>query len=359
MSAVRRVGLLFGGRSAEHEVSLVSARAVAAAVAQSALECVPLAVDTDGCWLPPERSREILEGDAKRVEARRDPDGARLAAVPGGGGLLLVDPAAGSRPVQLDVVFPLIHGWGGEDGRLQGLLELAGLPYVGSGVAASAVGMDKVLSKKLLQAEGIDVCPWLAFGHEAYCDGTARAHERILSELGFPVFVKPANGGSSLGISRVTTADGLPAAMKLAFDHDQQVVVERGIDAREIECAVLGNERPEASGLGEIIPAGEFYDYASKYEDPTSRLCIPAQVDAALEMRMRDVAVAGYRAHDLRGFARVDFLVERGTDRIFLSEVNTLPGFTSISMFPKLWEARGLSFPRLVERLVELALPRG
>jgi len=352
-----RMGLLFGGRSVEHEVSVISARGVAGAVGETELQCVPLGVTRVGQWLSPEVSQRILDSSAARVEAPADDTATdRVVVDPGGGGLLLARAGSALAPVELDVIFPLIHGWGGEDGRLQGLLELAGVPYVGADVLGSADGMDKVTSKKLFEAHGLPVGPWLAFGRAAYERDAGPVHREIAEALGFPVFVKPSNGGSSLGVTKVDSAAELDTAMRSGFDHDAEVVIEKAIDAREIECAVLGNEQPECSCPGEIIPSREFYDYAAKYIDGTSELKIPAPVEPETAERLRELACAAFRALKLRGFARVDFLVERVGGRIFLNEANTLPGFTPISMFPKLWEASGLTYPKLIERLVTLAL---
>ena len=246
----------------------------------------------------------------------------------------------------------MIHGWGGEDGRLQGALELAAIPYVGAGVLGSAAGMDKVTAKLLFEARGLPVAPWLPFSLDE------RAEQRMLAELGLPLFIKPANGGSSVGITRVAAEKNLSAAIDVALECDSKGLAERALDAREIECAVLGNAEPQASALGEIIPSGEFYDYEAKYLDDSSELRIPAELDEKCAERAKELAVEAYRALDLCGFARVDFLLERPTGELFLNEVNTLPGFTPISMFPKLWEVSGLPYPRLIERLVELARER-
>jgi D-alanine-D-alanine ligase len=354
MSAVRHVGLIFGGRSVEHEVSVISARGVAAALRQSRLTCVPLAVTTEGLWLAPDPSRRILDGSAPRVEADRDDD--LLALDPGGNALLRCRPGKPSERVELDVVFPLIHGWGGEDGRLQAALDLARIPFVGSGVTGSAVGMDKTISKVLLEASGLAVGPWLGVSDTERRADPLAVRDMVERRLGYPVFVKPCNGGSSVGISKVSGEGGLQSALDLAFDHDREVVIERAIDAREIECAVLGNDSPEASVLGEIIPSGEFYDYAAKYVDDSSELLIPADLEAALADRIRGLSITAFKALKLRGFARVDFLLDRETGQPYINEANTLPGFTPISMFPKLWEASGLSYMALVERLVGLAL---
>jgi D-alanine-D-alanine ligase len=354
-----RVGLLFGGRSVEHEVSLTSARGVARAFAATRCDCVPLGVTAEGRWLSPALSRAILAGDGARVEvARGRDDGRHLVFDPSYGGLVEIGEGAGPAPVALDVAFPLIHGHGGEDGRLQGALDLIGLPYVGSGVLASAAGMDKAHARTLFEARGLPVCPWRVYRRGLYAADPAAVERDVAGELGFPVFVKPSNGGSSVGVSRVDGPTGLREALGLAFAHDREAVVEQGLDAREIECAVLGNDAPEASGLGEIVPSREFYDYAAKYLDGTSQLLIPAPLDGATTEAVRTLALAAYRALGLRGLARVDFLLERSSARIWLNEVNTLPGFTPISMFPKLWEHAGIGYGRLVERLVELALER-
>jgi len=353
----RRVGLMFGGRSVEHEISVVSARGVAAAIASSPqLECVPIAVTADGSWLDPEASEKILAGDTRCV-VQPDTDAGCVSVLPGAGLWRKRAAGAGER-LPIDVLFPLIHGWGGEDGRLQGALELAGVPYVGAGVGGSAVAMDKVFARRLFAERGLPVCDWLALERHELLGDIPGVVARIESELGLPVFVKPANGGSSVGISRVDGVGGLPTALQTAFDCDTKVIVEQGIDAREIECAVLGNERAEASVLGEIIPSREFYDYEAKYEDDTSELIIPADLEPEVSKTIRAHALSAFDCLSLSGLARVDFLIDRSNGQVHLNEVNTLPGFTSISMFPKLWEATGLPYPSLVERLVDLALQR-
>ena len=286
-----RVGLIFGGRSVEHEVSLTSARGVARAMRETDLVCVPIGVTAEGRWLSPELSQSVLDGDATRVAPAADEDdGDRLVIDPGGRGLHRLSIDRTTRPVEIDVMFPLVHGWGGEDGRLQGALDLASLPCVGAGVLGSADGMDKAVAKSLLERNDIPVTPWLLATRREFAADPRRLVERILAKLPLPLFVKPSNGGSSVGISKVTEAGRLPAALEAAFEHDRRVVVEEGIDAREIECAVLGNDRPEASGLGEILPSGEFYDYRAKYIDDRSRLIIPAEIDAARYEQLREQA---------------------------------------------------------------------
>jgi len=350
---------MFGGRSVEHEVSVVSARGVAAAMRETDLECVPIGVTGDGRWLSPELSARVLEGPAPRVDAgARDDGGERLCVDPGGGGLVRLSRGEAVEPLAIDVLFPLVHGWGGEDGRLQGALDLAGLPCVGAGVFGSVVGMDKHVAKQLCAAAGIDVVPWQLVTSDDWRQDASGAAARIDGTLTYPLFVKPSNGGSSVGITKVADPSRLAEALEVALAHDRRVVVEVGVDAREIECAVLGNDTPEASGLGEIVPSGEFYDYDAKYVDGTSELEIPARLDGELTETIRAQAIAAFRTLDLAGFARVDFLLDRLEGRPFLNEVNALPGFTPISMFPKLWEAAGLSYPDLVVRLVGLALER-
>jgi D-alanine-D-alanine ligase len=351
-----RVGLLFGGASVEHEVSLVSARGVAGAIDPEKFETIALGITSDGRWLPPEDSARVLASDASRVEA--GDGGARLVVDPGFGGVLRLAPGSEAEPVPLDVVFSVVHGWGGEDGRIQGLLELAGVPCVGAGVLGSAVAMDKQVAKALFERRGLPVGPWRSLLRGQWTRDRRGEAERLVAALGLPLFVKPANGGSSVGISKVRAEADLPAAMDLAFSHDRKVVIERGLNAREVECAVLGNDAPEASVLGEILPSGEFYDYASKYEDGTSKLLIPAPLDPGPSREIRDLAIRAFAALDLAGMARVDFFVEKETGHAFLNEANTLPGFTPISMYPKLWEATGVSYRELLTRLIELARER-
>ncbi len=358
MSGRTRVGLLFGGRSVEHEVSVVSARGVAASLDAERFEMVPLGICGDGRWLPPVESARILASDRQRVEAPAHAT-ERCVADPGSGGLLRVGGRSAPETIRLDVVFSVAHGWGGEDGRIQGLLDLAGIPCVGAGVLGSAVGMDKQISKALFQERGLPVAPWRALRRDEWRRDRAGAERGLVEALGLPMFAKPANGGSSVGISKVHTADELPAALQVAFAHDHKVVVEKGLDVREIECAVLGNERPEASIAGEIIPSREFYDYAAKYEDATSKLVIPAAIDGKTTETIRALALEAFRALDLAGMARVDFFLEKGAGgRIFLNEVNTLPGFTPISMYPKLWDATGVPYRELLTRLIDLARER-
>lgn len=354
-----RVGIIFGGRSVEHDVSLVSARSVLSVLDPSRYEVVPIGVTRQGQWLTSRDVRRMLDDGVKRETG----DHAALLADPSVGGLVRL--GDDGRPVRggasseaLDVVFPLIHGGYGEDGKLQGLLEMADLPYVGSGVLGSAIGMDKEVGKRLFAAAGIPVVPSLLVRAHAWVRGSASLLDSIEREIGYPCFVKPSGQGSSVGVSRARHAHEAREAVEEALSFDDKVLVEQAIDAREIEVAVLGNDDPQASVAGEIVTSHEFYDYEAKYHDDATRLVIPAEIPAALSERLRALALAGFRALELAGMARVDFLVDRSTLDPYLNEVNTLPGFTPVSMYPKLWEATGLSYPRLVDRLIELALER-
>lgn len=359
MSAARdrlRLAIVFGGASVEHRVSVRSAMAVLAALDRDRFEALPFGVTQDGTWLRPVESEALLTQIAEGAPEC-------VSGVSGEG--LLARPQTLEALATADVVFPLIHGSGGEDGTLQGLLELAGLPYVGAGVAASAIGMDKDLMKTLLARTGIPLVPYRLVTREAWSDDSESV-VRTLAELPYPLFVKPANGGSSVGITKVTTREDIDEAIVEALRHDRKVLVEQGVAGREIECAVLGNAAPEASPLGEIRYAREFYDYAAKYEDPGTELIVPADVPASTVERVQAMARAAFLAIDCAGMARVDFFVaedEEGSEggaeaAVWLSEINTIPGFTSMSMFPRLWEQAGLAFPALIERLVDLALER-
>ena len=354
----RRVGLLFGGRTPEHEVSLVSARGVWSGFDRTTIDPVLIASDLDGAWLSEARSLRILEDGVACVDAESgDDDGVRILADPGGG-LVRRDADGRLAPFVVDAILSVVHGWGGEDGRVQGLLDLARVPYVGTGVAGSATAMDKALARSVVEASGMPLAPWAMVREVDWLDDRDGVGASVLERLGFLVFVKPANGGSSVGIRRVARADELDGAFEHAFTYDRRVVIEQAVDAREIEVAVLGNETPEASVPGEIVPGAEFYTYEDKYVDGTARLLIPAPLEPEQQAEVRQLALDAFRALDLAGMARVDFLLERGSGRLLFSEANTLPGFTPISMFSKLWEASGVPYARLLERLVDLAIER-
>ena len=338
----RKVVVLYGGRSVEREVSRVSARTIVAALDRSKYDVIPLAVGEDGRFLSAADSAKLLaEGPVPERIRRAEPES--QAVVP-----LEISPG------RADVVFPIIHGTTGEDGTLQGFLDFLGIPYVGAGVTGSAIGMDKAVFKSLLAGAGI---PTPRFVVVRSSESRSGARERV-SGLPLPLFVKPATGGSSVGVGKVKVLDALDDALTEAFRYDDRALVEEGIDARELECAVLGDEEPRASVPGEIVPGHEFYDYDDKYRDDKAKLLIPAPVSEAVSAEIRRLAVESFRLCGISGMARVDFFLERGTDRVLVNELNTLPGFTAISMYPKLWEASGVPLPALLDELIRLALDR-
>jgi D-alanine-D-alanine ligase len=335
-----RAALLFGGRSAEHEVSILSARSVAEAAADR-VEFVPIFVTKNGHFTDPKTSASVLSAQGTGHSA---PDGFSFESW--------------IREAGVDIVFPLIHGTGGEDGALQGYLETLGVPYVGSGVTASAVGMDKHHMKQAFAAAKLPMVDHVAVTDVDWKNERERVTRSVVNTMRLPYFVKPANSGSSVGVTKVKTDRDLPAAIEFAFRFDEKVLVERGIDAREIEVAVLGNEQPEASVAGEIVAGRDFYDYEDKYLENRSQLVIPAKLTKEKSDEFRKLAVTAFKAIGAAGFARVDFFLERGTNRLYVNEINTIPGFTSISMYPKLWEATELKYARLIERLLELGIER-
>jgi D-alanine--D-alanine ligase len=347
-----RVLLLFGGRSAEHDVSRVTAVAVAGALDPQRYEVVPVAITTAGHWLVADAARAAIEGGPAAL-----PDAFEVAGPPAGGLGALVGSSSPSAALDVDVVFPLLHGPYGEDGTVQGLFELAGLPYVGSGVLGSAVAMDKIMMKRAFQARGLPIARWLPFRDGADLGAFMSTVE---TELGFPCFVKPANLGSSVGVSKAADRGALEGACELALGFDEWIVVEEAIDGREIEVAVLGDDPAVASVPGEIVPGDDFYSYADKYEHDAAQLLVPAPLRDDQRTEAQALAVAAFEACRCEAMARVDlFLEEDGPARGFLvNEVNTIPGFTPISMYPRLWEASGLPYPELLDRLIELAFAR-
>jgi D-alanine-D-alanine ligase len=347
--AKQRIGLLFGGKSGEHEVSVVSAQGVLGAIDTVRFEPVPFAITKDGVWLTPDESREALRGltPGRYLEVPRLSDTS-----------LLRRPEVLAALSEVDVAFPLMHGPFGEDGSIQGLLQVAGVPYIGAGVAASAIGLDKQMQKAIWKQAGLPVVPHLTVTRRDWSEGADEVRSRIESCLGYPSFVKPANGGSSVGITKLRSREDLGEGMAAALDYDRKALVEKAMVAHEIECAVLGNDDPQASPLGEIIPRREFYDYEAKYLDDGTEYAIPPRIPAEHHDAIREMAIAAYKAIGCEGMARVDFFVDDEAV-IYLNEINTIPGFTPISMYPKLWEAAGLSYTELISRLVELALERG
>lgn len=333
-----RVAVLFGGRSSEHEVSVRSAASVITALDASRYVAIPVAIERSGRWLDAARSAEVLPGEAA---GRCSPGCVRIHHEPG-------------RSKGFDVVFPALHGPYGEDGRLQGLLDLAAVPYVGSGVLGSACGMDKDIAKRVLRDQAIP-----SLDHVAVLGADRdRPIGEIEDRIGYPAFVKPANLGSSVGIRRVTGRADLARALAYAGEFDRKVIVEPGVDAREIECGVLGLEDARASVPGEIVTHGGFYDYETKYLAGTAELHVPASLPPRTERAVREMAVRAFHALGCAGLARVDFFLENATGRLLVNEVNTMPGFTSISMYPKMWEATGVPYPDLLERLIDCALAR-
>ena len=335
-----KVVLLFGGRSAEHDVSILSARSITA-VAVTKVEFIPMCIARDGRFMTPERSARVLAGEDKSLTGDAD-----------------FSFELWSRAADAALYFPLIHGANGEDGALQGYLEILGLPYVGSGVTASAVAMDKIHMKQAFAAAKLPMVDFVPVHENDWRRERERVTRAIVNALRLPYFVKPANGGSSVGVTKVKNDRDLDAAVVHALRFDEKVLIERGIDARELEVSVLGNESPLTSVPGEIAVGREFYDYEDKYVESKSSLIIPAKLAKDKADELRRHAVTAFKAVNASGFARVDFFMERGTNRLYVNEINTIPGFTAISMYPKLWEATEMKYPRLVERLIELGAER-
>jgi len=381
-----RVGILFGGRSGEHEVSLLSAASVLNAIDKEKYDVVPIGITKGGRWLTAEYAEYLLTGklvlEPRNLRAG-DPDTTSPAAVLARGESVVVPPEpvhrhtglvpfqtdaslmrrASDRAINVDVIFPVLHGTFGEDGTIQGLLELADIPYVGAGVLGSAAGMDKDIMKSLFIAAGIPIVKHVTILRAAWESDPKKVQKLVESKLIYPVFVKPANLGSSVGISKAHNRKELGPAIEEAAKFDRKIVIEQGVGgkkekAREIECSVLGNDEPSASVPGEIVPGKEFYDYTAKYVDEGSQLIIPAKLTNAETKKVQQLAVAAFQAVDCSGLARVDFLMDPKTRKIYLNEINTMPGFTSISMYPKLWAASGLEYADLIDRLIQLGIER-
>jgi D-alanine-D-alanine ligase len=382
-----RVGILFGGRSGEHEVSLLSAASVFNAIDKNKYEVVPIGITKEGRWLTAADAERLLQGksaDTLPAQLRAgDPEATPGAAVLAAGQAVVVPPEpqrpggslapfqtdaalarrASDRAINVDIIFPVLHGTFGEDGTIQGLLELADIPYVGAGVLGSAAGMDKDVMKSLFRSAGLPIVKHVTALRGDWEAEPKRVQKLVESKLKYPVFVKPANLGSSVGISKAHDRKELGPAITEAAKFDRKIVIEEGVGgkkqkAREIECSVLGNDQPEASVPGEIVPGKEFYDYTAKYLDEGSELIIPAKLSKAETRKVQQLAVSAFKAVDCSGLARVDFLMDPKNRRIYLNEINTMPGFTSISMYPKLWAASGLGYPELIERLIRLGQER-
>jgi D-alanine-D-alanine ligase len=380
-----RVGILFGGRSGEHEVSLLSAASVLQAIDKDKYEVVPIGITKDGRWLTAGEAENLLQGklilEPRHLRAG-DPETTEAAAVLARGESVVVPPEpvhrqsglvpfqtdaltrrASDRAINVDVIFPVLHGTFGEDGTIQGLLELADLAYVGAGVLGSAAGMDKGVMKSLFIAAGIPIVKHVTILRSAWEKEAKKVEKLVETKLKYPVFVKPANLGSSVGISKAHNRKEVGPAIEEAAKFDRKIVIEQGVGgkknkAREIECSVLGNDEPVASIPGEIVPVKEFYDYNAKYLDEGSELIIPAKLTKAETKRVQELAIRSFKAVDCSGLARVDFLMDPTTRKIYLNEINTMPGFTAISMYPKLWAASGLEYADLIDRLIQLGLER-
>jgi D-alanine-D-alanine ligase len=375
-----KVGILFGGRSGEHEVSLLSAASVVNAIDKTRFDVVPIGITKTGQWVTASHAERLLGG--KPVPERHlragDPEATPGAAILARGDEMIVPPVpskdslvpfstpaspSAAVPTHVDVVFPVLHGTFGEDGTIQGLLELADIPYVGAGVLGSAAGMDKDVMKKLFFAAGLPMVKHVTVLRSEWHNDPKKVRRALEAKLKYPFFTKPANLGSSVGIAKVHDKSELAEAMDLAASYDRKIVVEQGVGskhakARELEVSVLGNDAPKASVPGEVVPGAEFYDYAAKYLDEGSQLIIPAKLSKAEMKRIQALAIAAFRAVDCTGLARVDFLMDPKSKKMFVNEINTMPGFTAISMYPKLWAASGLKYPDLITRLIELALER-
>jgi D-alanine-D-alanine ligase len=357
-----RIGVLFGGRSTEHEVSILSARSIIAAMNPERFEPVPLYIDKTGRWLVGGSVKRLVSDDAARNYVYLPPDPTQRSLVSAQDGRqppsALGGEGRGGGFPPLDAVFPVFHGLNGEDGTIQGVLELANLPYVGAGVLGSALGLDKIYMKRAFAAAGLPIVDYLPITRRKYEQDPGAFLGMVEARLGYPCFAKFANSGSSVGTTKAHNREELVEGLRLASSFDRKLLVERAVDARELEVSVLGNDDPQASVVGEVVPAHEFYDYDAKYLDEGSRLLIPAPIEAGVADEVGQMALRAFQAVDAAGMARVDFFLERTTGRILVNELNTIPGFTRISMYPKLWEASGLSYPSLVERLIDLALER-
>jgi D-alanine-D-alanine ligase len=376
-----RVGILFGGRSGEHEVSLLSAGSVLQAIDRKKFDVIPIGITKEGRWVTAAHAERLLGGKSDKHLRAGDPGTTEAAAVLRRGESVLVPPVPSEAMVpfereagavaesgqeqvlSVDVIFPVLHGTFGEDGTIQGLFELAGIAYVGSGVLGSAAGMDKDAMKRLFASVKLPMVKWVTFLRGEWEKSPRKIRAKIEATLKYPVFVKPANLGSSVGITKAHNAKELPEAIDLAARFDRKIVVEQGVGgkgkARELEVAVLGNDEPEASVVGEVVPVKEFYDYEAKYLSEGSDLIVPAKLTKAQTKEVRAMAIAAFKACDCAGLARVDFLMEPGkSGKIYVNEINTMPGFTSISMYPRLWAASGVPYPQLIDRLIGLAMER-
>lgn len=366
MASKISIGIIFGGRSGEHEVSVRSARSVIEAIDRAKYEVIPLAITREGRWLSPAASVALLPDETARLvpkETGGRKESLTIVGDPSRAGLVALDGDRDRKSaLPFDVIFPVLHGTYGEDGTIQGLLEMAGVPYVGCGVLASATGMDKVAMKALFERAGLPVCRYTWLLRSEWETERTKVLRRVAREIGFPAFVKPANLGSSVGVSKATDQKSLATAIDLAARYDRKVIVEEGLDAREIECAVMGNDEAEASLPGEYVvhdERGAFLDYTEKYSSTGHvEFVVPAPLNQSLTKRVQQLAVRAFKSLDCAGLARVDFFLRRDTKELLVNELNTLPGLTDVSGYPKMWAATGKPFPQVIDRLVELAIER-
>jgi len=353
-----KVGIIFGGRSGEHEVSFCSASSIIKAIDKDKYTVVPIGITKEGRWISPQDSVSALQSGKIKGKSTvillNDPSGSALVRIDNNQRL-----DKSSTLEKLDIIFPVLHGPYGEDGTVQGLLELADIPYVGAGVTASAISMDKDLMKTIFKQKDLPILKWMTIKRKEWQKDKEKILSLVQDNFEYPLFVKPTNLGSSVGITKVHKKEELEKAIDLASSYDRKILIEKGLEeVREVECSVLGNDEPQVSVVGEVKPAGEFYDYDSKYTDKETQLIVPADLPDAVSRKVQEIALRAFKAVDAAGMARVDFFVSRKENKIYLSEINTIPGFTSVSMYPRLWEASGISYSELIDRLIQLALER-
>ena len=357
-----RVGLVFGGRSGEHDVSLASANSIIKSLDTEKYEVVPIGITREGRWLLGTEPQKLIAAERQAVGSDEEGEQTTAVTLTGDPSLRRLIPLQSGEHLRdngaIDVILPVLHGTYGEDGALQGLLEMANVPYVGAGVLGSALGMDKEKMKMLFRSVGLPIVDYLVYRRGAWERAPDTIMDEIEQRLGYPTFIKPANLGSSVGVNKAHDRGELEHALNVAAEYDRKIVIERGIDCRELECAVLGNDEPIASAVGEVVASSEFYDYNAKYLDGKSQIIIPADIPQAAADAVRHQAIIAFAALDLNGLARVDFFLEKQSGVVYINEVNTMPGFTEISMYPKLWKASGLPYPQLLDRLIELAIER-
>ena len=353
-----RVGLIFGGKSGEHEVSFLSASSIVKAIDKDKYTVVPIGITKEGRWISPQDSELALQSG--KIEGKNtvillnDSFSKSLVCIDNNQKL-----DKNSALEKVDVIFPILHGPYGEDGTIQGLLELANIPYVGAGVASSAISMDKDLMRTIFQQKDLPILKWLTIKRKEWQKDKEKILSLVQDNFEYPLFVKPASLGSSVGITKVHKKEELDKAIDLASSYDRKILIEKGLEeAREVECGVLGNDEPRASVVGEVKPAGEFYDYDSKYTDEGTQLIVPADLPDGVSREVQEIALRAFKAVDAAGMARVDFFVTKKENKIYLNEINTIPGFTSVSMYPRLWQASGIPYPELIDRLIQLALER-